>query len=103
MKSSMHAKSFPLKVLFAALIVSPFFSCTKESHDCELWEVTYDSYGGGTIGGCGINLNCSGSRTVQLIFCGDQLKDATANNTVTVSKDQCCVRTMTFNRFIKKE
>ncbi|MGH2563002.1 MAG: hypothetical protein ACRDE5_00720, partial [Ginsengibacter sp.] len=85
-----------------ASIVCTFSSCTKQTTDCEVWEVTYGSPEGGTIGSCGIDLNCGDHRTLQLLFCGDRLKDAKAGNTIIINDDSCCTKTMTFNRFIKK-
>jgi len=73
-------------------------SCSKENlPGCERWEVTDEHF----TGGC-IDLSCSGSRTLQLDFCGEGLKDAKIDNTVILSEDQCCKRTRTFKRFIKK-
>ncbi len=88
-----------MKTLIIASIIVIFSSCSKENPPpCEEWEVVYEK---NNIGGCN-DLGCAGSRTLQLIFCGDALKDAKTGNTVITSEDQCCRKTMTFNRFVRK-
>ena len=101
MKTTSIKQFLAIRLFAAALIVCAFSSCAKETAKCEEWEVTYNCYAGGTIGGCGIDLSC-GSRTLQQVFCGERLKDAKVGNTITISQDACETKTMTFNRFIKK-
>jgi len=74
-------------------------SCSKINlPQCEEWEVVIERF---NIGGC-IDWSCAGSRTLQLSYCGAALKDAKAGNTITTSEDQCCKKTLTFKRFIRK-
>lgn len=103
MKTILIKQFSMIKLLVSASIVFTFSSYTKQKVECELWEVTYNSHAVGTIGSCIINLNCGGPQTLQLLFCGDNLKNAKAGNTITINEDSCCTKTMTFNRFIRKE
>lgn len=99
MKTIITRQLLKVKVILTVSIILTFTSCTKEKEaQCEEWEVEYEKF---NIGGCN-DFSCSGSRTVQLIFCGSSLKDAKAGNIITTSEDQCCKKTMTFKRFIKK-
>ncbi len=87
------------EVILAAIFLLAFSACSKESSPkCEKWEVEDV----GTIinnTGCGITLDC-GRKTLQLSFCGDDLKDASAGNTILLSEDDCCRKTRTFIRLI---
>ena len=88
-----------IKNSLAAIVLLTFSACSKENPpQCEEWEVTDARY---NVGGC-IDFSCAGSRTLQLSFCGDDLKDAKTGNTVIISEDQCCKKTRTFKRFIRK-
>jgi hypothetical protein len=87
-----------VKFLLAAILFLAVSSCSKENlPKCEKWEVTDE---GVLLNGCIIDLGC-GTRTLQLDFCGDGLKDAKAGNTIILSEDQCCKKTRTFERFIR--
>ncbi len=91
-------KKLSLKVLLAAILLLTFSACSKENPpQCEEWEIVDERF---NIGGCN-GYGCSGSRTLQLIFCGEALKDAKAGNTIILSEDQCCKKTRTFTRFIQ--
>jgi len=86
-----------IKLLLIAMLLCVSRSCTKEnSQKCEKWEVTYESF---NIGAC-IDFSCGGRRTVQLFFCDKDLANARPGNTIIISQDQCCKKTMTFIRFI---
>jgi hypothetical protein len=90
--------SIKIKTLIATTILIAFSSCSKEGlPKCEKWEVQDE---GVFKGGCVIDLDCGTSRTSQLLFCGDALKDARAGNTVTLRKDDCCEKTRTFIRIV---
>ncbi len=81
------------------LIILSFFlvTCVKVNQQkCEEWEVTDRK----TYSGNGIDWSCSGSRTYQLVFCGDALKDASPGNTKVLGSGDC-ITTRTFVRFIK--
>ena len=99
MDSSLIKTIAGYKILLGAIMVFSFSACSKESPpECEEWEIVDER---ANIGGC-IDFSCSGSRTLQLIFCGSSLKDAKAGNTIVTSQDQCCLKTRTFKRFIRK-
>jgi hypothetical protein len=88
-----------IKVSLAAILLLAFSASSKENpHECEEWEVVIERF---NIDGC-IDWSCAGSRTLQLSYCGDALKDAKVGNTVILSEDQCCKKTLTFKRFIRK-
>jgi hypothetical protein len=87
-----------IMVSLAAILFMALSSCSKEDPpQCERWEVVDEGF---NIGGC-IDWSCAGSRTLQLDFCGNALKDAKAGNIIILSEDQCCKKTMTFKRFIR--
>jgi len=95
-KSIVNKLILALKILAAALIILIFSSCTKEASHCEEWEVM-DEYS--VNGSC---LLCGGSnKTLNLVFCGDGLKDARSGNTVVISDDGCCRLTRTFKRLLR--
>ena len=98
MKTILNKQISTLKMLAAALIILIFSSCTKETSHCEEWEVTDESsvYGNCTIDLCGGNTG-----NLNLIFCGDGLKDAKPGNTVIISDDGCCRLTRTFKRLVR--
>lgn len=98
MKTILFKQDSIVKLLLITSMVFTLFSCKKTAAQCEEWEVTDEKFGNG---GC-IDLSCSGSRTLLLIFCGDDLKNAKAGNTITLSEDPCCKKTRTFNHFVKK-
>jgi hypothetical protein len=86
-------------VSLSAILSLAVSSCSKENPPpCEEWEVEEERF---NIGGCN-NWGCAGSRTYQLSFCGDALKNANAGNIMILSEDQCCKKTLTFKRFIRK-
>ena len=103
MKIIFVKQSLLTRLLMAALTLWGICSCTKTKTDCELWEVMYEGTLTGPVGTCSIDLSCSGSQTMQSTFCGDALQNAKEGNTITVSEDQCCKKTMTFKRLIRKE
>ncbi len=91
-------KKFILIGLWVILIDLTFSTCSKEKPPaCEEWEVEDAGF---NVGACN-TFSCVGSRTLQLIFCRDALKDAKAGNEIILSEDQCCIRTRTFKRFIR--
>ncbi len=98
MKTILFKQLAAAKILLISAMVLTLFSCKKTAVQCEEWEVTEEKFGNG---GC-IDLSCTGDRTLQLIFCEASLKDAKTGNTITLSEDQCCKRTRTFNHFVKK-
>jgi len=72
-------------------------TCVKvNTPKCEEWEVTDQKNYLGT----GIDWSCSGKRTYQLVFCGDQLKNARPGNSIVIGGGDCQT-TRTFNRFVK--
>ena len=82
------------------LIGLSFFlaTCTKTNKQkCEVWEVTDTK----KYIGSGIDWACAGSRTYQLVFCGDGLKDASPGNKKVIGTGGDCETTRTFVRFIK--
>ncbi len=96
MKTMLDKQISILEMLAIILIISTFSSCSKVSSQCEEWEVT-DEYS--IYGSC---LLCGGSpKTLNLVFCGDGLKDAKAGNTVVISDDGCCRLTRTFKRLLR--
>jgi len=85
--------STEIKALIAAILLLAFSACSKQSlPKCEKWKVQDEAY---LKGGCFADFDC-GSRTSQLLFCGDALKDAKAGNTITLSEDDCCKKIRTF-------
>ena len=88
---------FMKRILSAGIIFLFFTTCAKTSLQCEKWEVKYENF---SLNGC-LDLSCAGSRTMQLNFCGDALKNAGVGNTEIISEDQCCKKTMTYMRLIK--
>ena len=88
-----------IMVSLTAILFMALSSCSKEDpRQWERWEVVDEGF---NIGGC-IDWSCVGSRSLQLDFCGDALKDAKAGNIIILSEDQCCKKTMTFKRFIRQ-
>jgi hypothetical protein len=98
-----YKQSPKINWMTAVIVAISFSACSKQTNNCQEWEVTYDCTINitGPIGSCGIVLDCGGTRTMNALFCGDQLKDAKPGNTITIGQDQCSITTMTFNRQIK--
>ena len=87
-----------IKVSLVVITLLAFSACSKESiRKCEKWEVADI---GGIKDGCLIDLSC-GQRTLQLSFCGDDLNDAKAGNTITTYETDCCKTTRTFIRKVQ--
>ncbi|RXK58490.1 hypothetical protein ESA94_17795 [Lacibacter luteus] len=86
------------QLIFLVILVG-CSTCSKvnSNRNCEEWEVTDRK----SYSGTGFDWSCAGSRTLQLVFCGDALKDASPGNTKIISSGECTT-TRTFNRFIKK-
>ena len=86
------------KILLSVPILLAFISCSKYTPPkCEKWEVEDAGY---IKQGCFIDLGC-GLRTLQLSFCGDNLKDAREGNTVKIYETDCCKTTRTFIRRVQ--
>lgn len=76
-------KKVILNVSWVILIGLTFSTCSKEKPPaCEEWEIEDARF---NVGACN-DLSCSGSRTLQLIFCRDALKDAKAGNEIILSE-----------------
>ena len=87
-----------IKVSLLGITLLAFSACSKESiRKCQKWEVKDEGF---VNQGCFFSLSC-GTRTLQLTFCGDGLKDAYAGNTITIGDDGCCTHTRTFVRVIQ--
>ncbi len=99
MKSILDKEMSAWRMLVIILFVFTFSSCKKVSSQCEEWEVTDERSGIGS--GCVIDLGCGGSKTLNLVFCGDGLKDAKQGNTVVISDDGCCRLTRTFKHLVR--
>ena len=97
MKTS-HGNTLTTRLLSATIFLLAFSACSKEDiPKCQKWEVKDEGF---INPDCIFSLGC-GSRTLQLTFCGDGLKDAYAGNTVTIGNDGCCTLTRTFVRVIQ--
>lgn len=87
-----------LKAPLALLLTVAFSACSKESiPKCEKWEVEDIGY---IKVGCIIDFSCE-RRTSLLEFCGDDLKDVNAGNTITIDETNCCTKTRTFVRQVE--
>jgi hypothetical protein len=102
MEAIFYKQIAALRMLAIVLFIFTFSSCSKVSSQCEEWEVTDERFGiGAGNGSCEIDLGCIGSRALNLVFCGDGLKDAKAGNTIVISDDGCCRLTRTFKRLLR--
>ena len=99
MKTILDKEISALKILAIILFIFTFSSCKKVSSQCEEWQVTDERSGMGS--GCVIDLGCGGSKTLNLVFCGDGLKDAKPGNIVIISDDACCRVTRTFRHLVR--
>jgi hypothetical protein len=98
MKTSLISSIGIIKVSLLGITFLAFSACSKESiRKCEKWEVEDIGY---IKEGCWIDLGC-GRRTLRLGFCGDDLNDAKAGNTITTYETDCCKTTRTFIRKVQ--
>ena len=88
-----------LKIVPIIMVLLLYAGCIKDQNlKCEVWEVrdacvvTDPTY---------IDWRCSGSRTLQLAFCGASLNDAKAGNTIILRQDEHEKKTRTFIRFVR--
>jgi hypothetical protein len=86
-----------IQILITLILLLAVTSCSKQSVKCETWQIEDD----GTLKeGCILDFSC-GSKTLNLTFCGDELKNAKAGNTIILSEDDCCKKTRTFVKLVK--
>lgn len=93
-----------IKVINAVVIFSSLFfaTCKVDLPLCEEWEVTDKESSSGSLPDCSIDWSCGGSRTLNLEFCGESLKDASAGNTIILNATTCCKTSRTFVRRIRR-